>query len=890
MCNNQIKTAIARTVRQLLAFVVMPWLMLALSGCGDSPKPLANPDNGNNDTSDVYKGPAPNSPDAQSFRIEFWEPLRTADRCGNCHSTGQSPMFVNIDDINVAYDNAKTVVDVTNPANSIIVAKVGQGHNCWLADNRACADIIQRYITNWLGSSSGSGRAIVLTAPFIRDPGDSKNFPSTAQTDPDLTDGSNTSFANTVYPILQANCSGCHASNAAAKQAPFFADEDVNAAYEAAKAKINLSENNVDVGDKSRLVIRLRNEFHNCWSDCNANATTMKNAIIAFAGSIPQTVIDPALVTSKAMQLGDAIIASGGSRTENNVIALWEFKEGTGTTAYDTSGVNPAVNMQLSGGYQWVSGYGVEFAGGKGQGDTTSSKKIHDRILQTGEYSIEAWVVPANVTQDNRSIITYSNGGATHNFTMGQSMYNYDFINHTTLTDGTDNSKLSTDDDDEDLQTSLQHVVMNFDPVNGRQIFVNGVSTGDADLAGEKGGSIATWDDSFPLVFGSEQGGGATAWSGKLRMVAIHNRVLSAADIRQNYSVGVGQKYLMLFSVADRIGVPDSYIMFEVEQYDNYAYLFSSPKFINLSSTWVPSSNITIKGMRIGINGKEAVHGQVFGNMNATITAADYSTVDGQLLSSLGTVIAVEKGADDDEFFLSFEQLGTATHNFVEADPVVPNPPVDAEQVSDIGVRTFDEINATMSAVTGIPVTNTSVNAIFTSYRRQLPAVENIQAYLSSHQMAVAQLAMTYCDRLVETNPGFFPAFNFSLTPSTAFSSPDSVLNPLLTAIMNIDTSVPSKNLATQPGVSVVKNMLSSNSVQDLEDNTGSTSDDFNSLIDCMTRCERGLNECSIYVDTANGDTAACTGGEIQNTTVRTKQVVKATCAAVLGSSVMLVQ
>jgi hypothetical protein len=889
MRNNQIKTAVAQPARYFMAVIVMPWLMLfglvlALSGCGDSPQAVADANVGGGGTVTVYSGPSPASPDTQSFRIEFWEPLRASNRCGSCHAATQSPMFVNGDDINVAYDFAKSVVDVSNPANSIIVAKVGQGHNCWLADNRACADIVQRYITNWLGASSGGGRSIALTAPTLVDPGDSKNFPETAQI------VSPNSFAETIYPVLTAHCSGCHASTSTTKQAPFFADDDVDAAYEAAKAKISLNENNIDPGDKSRFVLRLRNEFHNCWSDCDTNATTMKNAILAFVGAITPLTIDSALVTSKAMKLGDAIIASGGNRSEAHLIALWEFKEGLGATAYDTSGLNPAVDLALSGGYQWVSGYGVEFTGGKAQGDTTSSKKIHDRILQTGEYAIEAWVVPANVTQDNRSIISYSNGGATHNFTMGQSMYNYDFINHTTKTDGTDNTKLSTADADEDLQASLQHVVLNFDPVNGRQIFVNGVSTGDADVPAELGGSIAPWDDSFPLVFGSEQGGGNTAWSGKLRMVAIHNRAMSAADIRQNYSIGVGQKYLMLFSIADKIGVADSYIMFEVEQYDNYAYLFSSPKFINLNTSWTPSTSITIKGMRIGINGKEAVNGQVFGNMDTTITSADYSTTDGQLLSSLGTVISVEKGADD-EFFLSFEQLGaTAIHNYVEAEPVTPVAPADAEKVSDIGVRTFDEINTTMSAVTGIPVTNTSVNSIFTSYRRQLPAVENIQAYLSSHQMAVAQLAMTYCDRLVETNPGFFTAFNFNLTPSTAFSNPDSVLNPLLTAIMNIDANIPSKNLGTQPVVTDVKDMLASNSVQDLEGNTGSSSDDFDSLIDCMTRCERGLNECPIYIDVANGDTAACSGGEIQNTTSRTRQVVKATCAAVLGSSVMLVQ
>ena len=885
MCNDQIKTWFAAYLLKPIMRTVSPWLMMtgvlmavSLSGCGDNPRGTAG--NGGNTGPIVdYTGPAPASPDVQSFRIEFWEPLRASNRCGTCHNTDQTPLFVNGADINVAYDYAKSVVDVSNPGNSFIVAKVGQGHNCWLGDNQACADIMEGYITNWLGSTDGSGRKIQLTAPVsLVDPGDSKSFPLTAQ------ENSPNSFASTVYPLLRDNCAGCHA----ATQAPLFASADVNAAYQAAKAKINL-----DAPENSRFVLRLRTEFHNCWSDsCAADATEMQAAIAAFSGAIPVTQIDPSLITSKAMTLGGAIVASGGSRSEDNMIALWEFKTGTGITAFDTSTVSPQIDLTLTGAVEWVNGYGVKFTGGKAQGDTATSKKLRDRIIQTGEYSIEAWVVPADVTQEGKSIISYSAGNPARNFTMAQTMYNYDFLNFTTRADGTVNSSLSTDPDDEDLQATTQHVVMNFDPVNGRQIFVNGVSTGDADAAAVLGGSISVWADNFPLVLGNEQGGlEATSWKGTLRLVAIHNRILSAAEIRQNYSVGVGQKYLMLFSISDRIGIPDSYIMFEVEQFDNYAYSFSAPKFINLSSSWTPSTAIVIKGLRIGVNGQEALAGQAFANMSVSINSTDYSTADGQVLSTLGTIIALDKGSDTDQFFLTFEQLGSATNPFVEATPVAPIPGADAVMVSDIGVRTFDEINATMSAVTGVPVTNAAVAATFTSYRRQLPAVENIQAYLSSHQMAVAQLAMKYCDVLVETNPGYFAPFSFAALPSVAFDTAgrNNVLNPLLRSIFNVDLVASAKSLKTQPVEAEMRNMLASDSPQDLD--AVLTGDSFNSLIDCMTRCERNLNECPIYVNTNAGDTMACTGNELlNNTTTRTKQVVKATCAATLGSAVMLIQ
>jgi hypothetical protein len=64
---------------------------------------------------------------------------------------------------------------------------------------------------------------------------------------------------------------------------------------------------------------------------------------------------------------------------------------------------------------------------------------------------------------------------------------------------------LLTNDDDRDAQASLQHVVMTFDPVSGRKLYVNGNFTGDSDALG--GGSLSNWDDTFALVQAAFQRG-----------------------------------------------------------------------------------------------------------------------------------------------------------------------------------------------------------------------------------------------------------------------------------------------------------------------------------------------------------------------------------------------
>ena len=134
---------------------------------------------------------------------------------------------------------------------------------------------------------------------------------------------------------------------------------------------------------------------------------------------------------------------------------------------------------------------------------------------------------------------------------------------------------------DERLQASLQHVVMTFDPVNGRRIYVNGEFTGDLDGAG--GGTLGDWDNSFAFVLGNEVSNNRQ-WTGVIRLVAIHNRALNLQQIQQNFAAGVGEKFFLLFGIEHIVNVPKSYIMFEAAQYDSSGYLFTNPKFISLDA------------------------------------------------------------------------------------------------------------------------------------------------------------------------------------------------------------------------------------------------------------------------------------------------------------------
>ena len=804
--------------------------MAVLTGCLDSVPTQELPET--TQTVQSYTGPAPATDDVRAFMTNLWDNVKATNRCGGCHGAGgQVPMFARQDDVNLAYSEAISYVDLGSPADSRLVTKVGGGHNCWLDSNSACAAVMTAYIQAWAGDSGaeGSSNQIDLVAPTIKDPGASKNFPDFAAVD--------ASTWNAVHNLLKTYCSECHTDTSQTPQAPFFAVDDSQSAYEAVRSSQKMD---LNTPANSRLVVRLRSEFHNCWSDCAANAQQMEDAITAFAATITPDVVDPSLITSKALNLGDGVVAAGGDRYEANLIALYEFKTGSGNTVFDTSGIEPGMHLTVTGtegvDYNWVGGWGMQFISAKAQATTASSKKLYDFIKASGEYSIEAWVVPGNVTQEEARIISYSAGTDARNFTMQQTLYNYEFFLRSSTTDANGEPPLATADADEDLQATLQHVVMTYDPVNGRRIYVNGQFTDDVDATPP--GNLNDWDDTFAFVLANEVSNDRQ-WNGTIRLVAIHNRALTAEQIQQNFEAGVGEKFFLLFSVGDVIGVPNTYVMMEVSQFDSYSYLFKKPTFISLDAN-PQLGSIPIQGIRIGLNGKEPAVGQAYRNVNTTVTDASY-TPNGQVLSNVGTIIAIENGADADEFFLTFERLGDQQNVVVEAVPPPPAAGADLDPASDIGLRTFDEINASMSVITGVPTTDSNVQATFDTIKQQLPTVENVEGFLSSHQVAVSQLAIEYCNALVSDTSlrsSYFPAVNFS---SPANTQTDAIIDPLLASALG-------NSVNSQPDPTAVKSEL-----QNLINNL--------------------VNSCG----------GSCPAD-------RTETVVKAVCSAVIGSAAVLLQ
>lgn len=828
----------------------------------------------------------PDSDDVQAFMVHFWDNVAADNRCGQCHNDSHDEPFARTDNINEAYNATLPLINRTSPQSSALVSKVEGGHQCWQSSDSACAQILTRWIQNWVNDGAGSGESsttIVLEKPDEIDITSSKVLPGEYPATFTQMGG--------LHDLLTTYCSDCHTEEAVMPIAPYFATSDPQSSWDAARSRIDVNdENRTAAQAQSRFVVRLYSEFHNCWDDCDDDAEELLAAIQNIAAGIEVEEIDESLRISGGMILTEGTVASSGGRFEQYQIAFWNFSTGDGNVAYDTSGVEPAMNLSLTGKIDWVGGWGIDFdpadgAAARAWADTTSSKKLYDAITLSGEYTIEAWVAPDNVTQEDAQIVSYANGSESRNMVMSQTLYNYDFYQRTNIdTDATNN--LSTNDDDERAQATLQHVVMTYDRENGRRIYVNGEYTGDEDPVTP--GFLTNWSEDYVFSMGNDANNSADRqWRGMVRMAAIHSRALSQEQVLQNYDVGVGQKYYLLFDVTDLVTIDDcysSYIVFEAAQLDNYAYRFNNPFFARLyeaqpegtapaecTADTAPAQDnysFSVTDIRIGINGKVAEVGQAFRNVGRDeagnqegFTIDSASNADGyQQIANIGTVLSLENGPVEDLFFLAFGSINGLAGATTDPAAISVENPIAAAESPDFGLRTFEEINASMSDMTGIPTTNGNVESVYNDVKTQLPTNELAETFLAAHQIAVAQMAITYCSELVNQEVGmapgsrrFFTNFDFDETPGNAFidnAARDTVYDPLID--LTVGTS-----LNDQPSVADIKT-------------------NFDTLLDGYNgggTARSGLLDCG----------ADCTA-------TRTQTIVKSLCAASLGSGMMLIQ
>ena len=224
---------------------------------------------------------------------------------------------------------------------------------------------------------------------------------------------------------------------------------------------------------------------------------------------------------------------SAGGRITAGLVALYEFDEGSGTMVGDTSGVAPAVDLEVAdgGAVTWLSG-GLRIDSATIVASSGAAAKIATACQASNEVTVEAWVDPANNTQDGPArVVTMSEDTGARNFQLGQDADTWQARLRSAL--GHDNGGPYIAGREGGIDLELTHLVLTRSSAGVRTLYVNGAPAATNVV----GGDLSTWG-SYGLALADEFVEGGRSWLGEYYLVAVYDRALSAAEVGQNFAAG----------------------------------------------------------------------------------------------------------------------------------------------------------------------------------------------------------------------------------------------------------------------------------------------------------------------------------------------------------------
>ncbi len=223
-----------------------------------------------------------------------------------------------------------------------------------------------------------------------------------------------------------------------------------------------------------------------------------------------------------------------GGRVTDGLVALYQFDDGSGTTVSDTSGVAPALDLEIADlpNVTWLAG-GLSVDSSTQIASPGAATKIVTACQLTNELTVEAWVKPANDTQAGPArVVTMSQDTGARNFQLGQDADLW--IGRIRSAISNDNGAPYVPGVDGDLELALTHLVMTRSSDGIRTFYVNGVPQATNIV----GGDFSTWDTDYRLALANEFVTLNRTWLGEYYLIAIYNRALSAVEVGRNYTAG----------------------------------------------------------------------------------------------------------------------------------------------------------------------------------------------------------------------------------------------------------------------------------------------------------------------------------------------------------------
>ena len=223
------------------------------------------------------------------------------------------------------------------------------------------------------------------------------------------------------------------------------------------------------------------------------------------------------------------------TRVTNGLLVLYNFQNTTGRLVKDQSGVGQELDLIIENPRSIHRGKGWL----KVQKPTLirspiQATKIIEKVRQTGEITVEAWVQPAKLNQSGPArIVTISRNSSNRNFTLGQDGNKFEVRLRTTKTNN--NGQPSLGSLNQSLNLRLTHIVYVRGKGGVAKIFINGKLSSKKQVDGE----LTNWVRSDRLALADELSKGRS-WLGTYHLVAMYQQELSTEEVVQNYRAGIG--------------------------------------------------------------------------------------------------------------------------------------------------------------------------------------------------------------------------------------------------------------------------------------------------------------------------------------------------------------
>ena len=234
-----------------------------------------------------------------------------------------------------------------------------------------------------------------------------------------------------------------------------------------------------------------------------------------------------------------AVEVAASSSQAAGPIALYTFEEGEGAVVHDVSGVEPPIGLTIADmdAVTWDDG-ALTLNKPTIVESGENAIKLYHAARATNEIAIEAWITPANTTQDGPArIVTMSLDSQKRNITLGQGMWDdlpsslYVVRLRTTETTEGGLPPLSTSSGT--LTAERSHVVYTRDADGIARLYVNGQELASAAIAGD----FSNWDRWYHVALGNELTKDRP-WLGRFSLVALYNRALTPTEVVAHYEQG----------------------------------------------------------------------------------------------------------------------------------------------------------------------------------------------------------------------------------------------------------------------------------------------------------------------------------------------------------------